>query len=73
MSRSFGDLASQPAGVISEPEIQEVELEENDDFLVICSDGIWEFITDQEAVDLVAKTGYPKQAAEKLAALSWMR
>ena len=53
MSRSFGDDVAQSVGVISSPEIIEMEIKDEDKFVVIASDGIWEFISSQECVDIV--------------------
>ena len=51
MSRSFGDQIASQVGVISEPgkylikeEIMEFNFTKNDRFIVLASDGIWEFI-----------------------------
>jgi serine/threonine protein phosphatase PrpC len=74
MSRSFGDIISRNLGVISDPETLHIDLEPSDVFLLICTDGVWEFITSQEAVSLVYKcNGDAKKASEKLSALAWMR
>ena len=44
------------AGVSSEPEIFELELAQDEHlFLVSASDGLWEFMTSQEVVDLAVK------------------
>ena len=48
MSRSFGDEVAASVGVSSEPEIKEYLFNKNDAFLIIASDGIWEFITSDE-------------------------
>jgi serine/threonine protein phosphatase PrpC len=46
-----------------------------DAFLVLCSDGVWEFLSSQEAVRIASK--FPKSkaplAAEELARVSWDR
>lgn len=42
-------------GVISEPDHSEVELTPNDQFIVLASDGVWEFISSKEAVDIIAQ------------------
>ena len=47
MTRSFGDRVAATVGVMSEPEIKEFLFEEGD------SDGIWEFISSQECVDII--------------------
>lgn len=74
MSRSFGDRLSRGLGVICEPDILTLDLTKDDLFILICSDGVWEFITSQEAVNLVSKCdGDAKKASEKLSALAWMR
>jgi serine/threonine protein phosphatase PrpC len=53
MTRSFGDRMAATVGVISEPEIKEYDLSEDDKFLIIASDGIWEFISNEECVNLI--------------------
>ena len=55
MTRSFGDRVAATVGVISEPEIKEFEFNENDKFMIIASDGIWEFISSQECVNIVGE------------------
>lgn len=55
MSRSIGDHAVKSVGVIAEPEITTFELQPSDEFMIMASDGVWEFITSQEAVDIVRK------------------
>jgi serine/threonine protein phosphatase PrpC len=55
MSRSIGDEVSQTVGVISVPEIRQYQLTERDQFAIWASDGIWEFISNQEAVNMVYK------------------
>ncbi len=44
-------------------------------FLLLCSDGVWEFISSQEAVKIASKfaTGKAHMAAEELARVSWDR
>jgi serine/threonine protein phosphatase PrpC len=55
MSRSFGDLIGATVGVISEPELSVRHLHPNDKFLIIGSDGLWEFMSNQEVVDIVGR------------------
>ena len=59
MTRSFGDRVAATVGVMSEPEIKEFMYEEGDKFMIIASDGIWEFISSQECVDII-KNFYDK-------------
>ena len=60
MSRSFGDEVAASVGTISEPEIEEYEITEDDKFIIIASDGIWEFISSQECVEMI-KDFYEKK------------
>eukprot|EP00445_Apocalathium_hangoei_P033813 CAMPEP_0203951986 /NCGR_PEP_ID=MMETSP0359-20131031/85737_1 /ASSEMBLY_ACC=CAM_ASM_000338 /TAXON_ID=268821 /ORGANISM="Scrippsiella Hangoei, Strain SHTV-5" /LENGTH=844 /DNA_ID=CAMNT_0050884797 /DNA_START=19 /DNA_END=2553 /DNA_ORIENTATION=- len=54
MSRAFGDTAC--AGVLQEPEYKEILLQPKDEYYaIVASDGIWEFIEYEKAVDLSAK------------------
>jgi protein phosphatase PTC2/3 len=55
MSRSIGDHAVKGVGVIAEPVVTRHLLEESDSFLILASDGVWEFMESQEAVDVVGK------------------
>lgn len=55
MSRSLGDHAVKPIGVIATPVVSIHELKEEDDFMIIATDGVWEFMSSQEAVDIVSK------------------
>lgn len=40
----MGDNVSKPIGVIHEPDFVHLELTEKDKFILIGSDGIWEFV-----------------------------
>jgi len=53
MSRSFGDEVAASVGTISEPEIETYEISEDDKFIILASDGIWEFISSQECVNFI--------------------
>ena len=53
MSRSFGDEVAASVGTISEPEIEEYDITKDDKFIIIASDGIWEFISSKECVNLI--------------------
>ena len=53
MSRSFGDEVAHLVGVITDPEIVECFLCKEDKFIVLGSDGLWEFISSEECIDIV--------------------
>ncbi|CAM9104447.1 unnamed protein product [Phaeothamnion confervicola] len=54
MARSLGDHAVKPIGVIAEPEVTTRQLTAADEFMVLASDGVWEFLSSQEVVDIVS-------------------
>ncbi len=66
MTRSFGDLIAASVGVSPKPEIWEHTVSEDDKFNIIASDGVWEFISNQEAVDMVGAHGNPEDACKVL-------
>lgn len=76
MSRCLGDLMGHAdAGCSCEPEICERQLGPEDHVLLVCSDGVWEFITPQEAVEMVSMQGLggPMSSADTLAKEAWDR
>lgn len=74
MSRCLGDLMGHAdAGCSCEPEVLTRPLEPTDHLLLLCSDGVWEFITPQAAVDKVGKVPACEamSTAEGLAKDAW--
>ena len=63
MSRSLGDLQAKECGVISKPQITEYEINENTKYFVICSDGIWEFLWNEQVRDIGNKFYYNNDIA----------
>lgn len=53
MSRSMGDQIAHSVGVTSVPEVTEHNLCENDSFVIVATDGVWEFLTNQEVAEIV--------------------
>ena len=53
LTRSFGDEILSKIGVICEPEVKEFILSKDDKFIIIGTDGLWEYITSQECVEIV--------------------
>lgn len=69
MSRSLGDFVAASVGVSCEPETLEFPLTPEDKFLVIASDGVFEFISNEDVVRVVVpfwKAGDPAGACEAL-------
>merc|ERR1712217_405508 len=76
MSRCLGDLvAHADCGVIAEPETKTVPVTELDHILLLCSDGVWEFISPDEACAIVKEhnSQNAQKAADKLAKEAWDR
>lgn len=55
MTRSIGDTVLSDSGVVPVPEVSFIRLSSEDTFIVLASDGVWEFMTSQEVADLVGK------------------
>ena len=73
MSRSIGDGEAKDHGVVPDPEIKLYELRPSspgknngDRFVIVASDGIWEFITSQQACDIVKDHDNASEAARVL-------
>ena len=52
MSRSFGDKLGKDIGVIAEPLIVEYNLNKTVKYIVIASDGIWEYMNNQQVMNI---------------------
>lgn len=57
---------SEELGVTAEPEILCKDLKPHDRFIVIASDGVFEFLTSQNVVDIVKKFEDPSEACQAL-------
>jgi serine/threonine protein phosphatase PrpC len=56
MTRSIGDMAASSVGVTAEPEIKVFpNLTPSDKFIVIASDGIWDRLSNDEIMMVIAK------------------
>merc|ERR1712100_649668 len=64
MSRAFGDTAC--GGVSQEPDYQRFLMQPGDEFFVLASDGIWEFLEPEELIGLAAKKLRLKGSRETL-------
>ncbi|POM81922.1 AGC/PKG protein Kinase [Phytophthora palmivora] len=65
-TRSIGDLVSEELGVTAEPEILCKGLNPHDKFIIIASDGVFEFLTSQNVVDIVKQYENPSEACHAL-------
>ena len=53
MSRSVGDFVATSLGVIPEPEFIEEKIDGDCKFIVIASDGVWEFLENERVAEIV--------------------
>ena len=53
MSRSLGDYVAHSIGVATDPEVMQFELQPEDKFMIIASDGVWEFLTNENVARIV--------------------
>lgn len=67
VTRSIGDEVSNTVGVISVPELRRHDVDRQDLFVILGTDGLWQFVTNEEAVDIVRPLlEDPRVAAKEL-------
>ena len=70
MTRSLGDKIAHNIGVSDEPEIKKFFYDGSEKFIVIASDGLWEYINSDYCIKIVKKfyeeKKEPKEAALEL-------
>ena len=55
ISRTIGDLDGKKWGVIYEPELFKYELKEKDKVIILGTDGLWQIISNEEAIEIVGE------------------
>lgn len=76
MSRAFGDYCVKDCGVISTPEVTQKRISSSDQFIILATDGVWDVLSNDEAVHIVAGTPDRAKAAKRLvecAVRAWRR
>ncbi|KAG7010695.1 putative protein phosphatase 2C 52 [Cucurbita argyrosperma subsp. argyrosperma] len=74
MARAFGDFCLKDYGVISIPEFSHRALTDNDLFVVLASDGVWDVLSNDEVVEIVYSASTRSSAARMVvdsAAREW--
>ncbi|CAN8255762.1 unnamed protein product [Cochlearia groenlandica] len=66
MSRAFGDYCIKEYGLVSVPEVTQRHISTKDHFIILASDGIWDVVSNQEAIEIVSATAEPAKAAKRL-------
>ena len=65
MSRAIGDLFLKPY-VSAEPDVVALPLDENDEFVVLASDGVFDVFDNEQVVQIVQSASSPQEAASLL-------
>ena len=63
-TRSIGDSIGESVGVFAVPELLSKDLGDNDKYVIIASDGVWEFLTNQTVLNMVAAYKSPLKACK---------
>ncbi|CAA3024065.1 probable phosphatase 2C 6 [Olea europaea subsp. europaea] len=62
MARAFGDFCLKDFGLISIPDVYYHHITKGDEFVVLATDGVWDVLSNKEAVDIVASAPGPTAA-----------
>ncbi|XP_010938890.1 probable protein phosphatase 2C 35 [Elaeis guineensis] len=71
MTRSVGDSTEESIGAIAVPEVMTVKITPNHLFFVVASDGVFQFLSSQDVVDMVSRYPDPRDACSIIAAESY--
>lgn len=67
VTRSLGDVDLKLDGVTAEPEVSVVDLTPQDEFVILATDGLWDTLTNDDAVALVQDTvKHPDMCSKRL-------
>ncbi|KAF8392835.1 hypothetical protein HHK36_021074 [Tetracentron sinense] len=72
VSRAFGDRLLKQY-VVADPEIQEEVIDSSLEFLILASDGLWDVVTNEDAVSMIKSIEDPEQAAKRLMQEAYQR
>ncbi|XP_076931137.1 putative protein phosphatase 2C 33 [Bidens hawaiensis] len=64
MARAFGDFCLKEYGLISVPQVSYRRLTEKDEFVVLATDGVWDVLSNEEVIEIVASTEPHSLAAQ---------
>jgi len=70
-TRSIGDSVAERIGVCPDPEILQKDIVDTDEFIILASDGVWEFLTNQSVCDMVLKFSDPLDGCRAVVAESY--
>ncbi|XP_031398064.1 probable protein phosphatase 2C 35 isoform X1 [Punica granatum] len=70
-TRSIGDSIAEKIGVVADPEVSVFQLRSDHLFFVVASDGVFEFLSSQAVVNMVASYSDPRDACAAIAGESY--
>ncbi|KAI5415708.1 probable protein phosphatase 2C 34 [Lathyrus oleraceus] len=76
ISRAFGDYCMKEYGLISVPEVTHRKVTTRDQFIILATDGVWDVVSNEEAVKIVCASADKEKAGErvvKYAIREWKR
>ncbi|KAJ7977901.1 Protein phosphatase 2C family protein, partial [Quillaja saponaria] len=76
MSRAFGDYCVKDFGLTSVPDVTQRNITSRDQFVVLATDGVWDVISNQEAVEIISSVPDKAKSAKRLvecAVHAWKR
>ncbi|CAK7348095.1 unnamed protein product [Dovyalis caffra] len=62
MARAFGDICLKDFGLTSVPEVSYHHVTEKDEFVVLATDGLWDALSNEEVVGIVASASHSSAA-----------
>jgi len=66
VSRTIGDISMKTSSlIISDPDMFATHLSDVDQFLILACDGVWDVVSNQQAIDCVKKSIQDPDAASK--------
>ncbi|KAJ8766849.1 hypothetical protein K2173_009150 [Erythroxylum novogranatense] len=66
MSRSLGDYCVKDFGLISVPDVTHRNITSRDQFVILATDGVWDIVSNQEAVKIVSSAADKEKSAKRL-------
>lgn len=71
--RTNEDVSTRSGSITSNPSINSYRLEPRDKFILLCSDGVWEFLSSIDAVEIISEFTSTEAmvAADRLSSVAW--
>ncbi|KAI8900669.1 phosphatase 2C-like domain-containing protein [Globomyces pollinis-pini] len=66
VTRTLGDAAARKIGVLSDPDVNVIELGENDKYLLLATDGLWDGLNMEEMLKCIRVNETPDQISHRL-------